>query len=115
MLDVDRSKIKKISRLRNTRKGDQSSATSNPGVVIVEFESNQDQSTSLSNTYYLKRSEIFKQVYVNKDRKTTERIFVKQLWNRRDSLNSQLEKTHPVNGIDCKYGVYEGRHFFWAI
>ena len=50
-------------------------------------------------------------VFVNKDRTTAERIFEKQLRTKRDSLNSQLEETQSVNGIDRKYGVYEGRNF----
>ena len=84
-------------------------------MVIVEFESSDDQVMALSNTKHLKRSEDFKRVFVNKDRTTAERIFEKQLRTKRDSLNSQLEETQSVNGIDRKYGVYEGRHFFWAI
>ena len=113
MLDVDKSKAKKIRRLRATRKGEQTSAR--PGVVIVEFDSSEDQVMALSNTKHLKKSEDFKIVFVNKDRMTAERIFEKQLRTKRDSLNRKLEETQSVNGIDRKYGVYEGRHFFWAI
>ena len=53
MLDVDKSKVKKIRRLRATRKGEQTSAR--PGVVIVEFESSEDQVMALSNIKHLKK------------------------------------------------------------
>ena len=69
-----KSKVKKI---RATRKGEQTSARPNPGVVIVEFESSEDQFIVLSNTKHLKKSEDFKRKFVNKDRTTAERIFEK--------------------------------------
>ena len=66
------------------------------------------QNENASNAKSLKRSEIVKKVYVNKDRTIAERIFENQLRTRHDSLNSLLEQTHSVNGIDRKYGVSSG-------
>ena len=68
---------------------------------------------ALSDTKHLKKSEDFKRV--NKDRTTAERIFERKLRTKRDLLNSQLEETQVVIGIDRKYGVYEGRYFIWVI
>ena len=60
MLDVDRSKVKKIRRLRAIHKGVQASSKSNHGVVIVEFESSEDQVLALSNTKTLVDQKISK-------------------------------------------------------
>ena len=50
---IDKYKVKKIRRVRAT--GKQASTRSNPGVVIVELVSIEDQALALSNTNNLKR------------------------------------------------------------
>ena len=82
MLDDDKSKVKKIRKLQDTRYGEQTSARPNHGVVIVEFESSNDQVMAHSNKKNLKKSEVFKRVFVNKDRTSAERIFEKHLRNK---------------------------------
>ena len=57
MLDVDKSKVKKIRRLRATRKGEQTSERR--GVVIVEFESSEGQVMAISNSKNLKKKRGF--------------------------------------------------------
>jgi len=110
-LEVDKSQVVKVRRIKN-RAGVTSSQQIRPGVVVVELDSSAAQAKALSNARHLKQSVPFRQVYVNKDRTTAQRLFDKKLRAERDLLNNQLDKPQTVNGVQRKYGKHKGRPFF---
>ncbi|RNA27168.1 hypothetical protein BpHYR1_026662 [Brachionus plicatilis] len=108
-LNIDRSKLKSHGRIKNTRRDDTGEdARRALDMIVVEFKDEDTKQKKLRNARNLRDTDNFKSVYINPDRKPSER-----------ALDRQLSEGDA--GGRHRYGVQSaghhkaGKKFYWGI
>ena len=115
-LSLEKGDMKKQIRLKkrntsNSQNSNSQNSNSKPPLILVEFNSAENQQNALRNAKNLKNNDKFKNVYVNADRTEIERMKDRVLREERKRRNEKL----PNESNGRRYGEYEGKKFYWGV
>jgi hypothetical protein len=113
-LSLDRSAVKKQTRLKKKNMNNGNGNNEKPPLIIVEFKTNGDQTKALKNSKNLKRKDEFNGIYINADKTAVERMEEKVLREERNRRNQSLPNT--LSETDGRrYEERDGKKMYWGI
>lgn len=120
-LGVDKSKSKRVARLKSRNKQQQTENQTSaitperPTMLIVEMTDIESKQMVLAKSRELFNNEEYKNVYVSQDRTATERTLDKKLRDERKERNSKLPHEEKIHGISLRYKLENGKRWYWGI
>ncbi|RNA15867.1 hypothetical protein BpHYR1_035434 [Brachionus plicatilis] len=118
-LGVNKNKCKRIARMRQRRRTqeneEEQTTVARPALLIVELKDSESKQTILARSRDLGKITEFRNVYINQDRKISERAYDRCLRETKKQRNSTLEHEETVNVITLKYKMENGKRWFWGI
>ena len=99
-LSIDPNKIKRVHRFKN--KDESNTSKSTP--LLIELPDSSDKLHVLKSAKQLKNSTNFQRVYINPDQSESERRITKELVQKRNKLNEELNAKGELNK-PFRYGI----------